>query len=257
MKTKMSRKKCLMMSIAALLAGQSIVQAEEAKPTAGVDLGIFSQYIWRGMELSEDSIVIQPSMTIGYQGASLNIWGNLDTDNEAYDEAKYNETDLTLSYAYTLGITKLTGGYIYYGLDAVVDSQELFGSVTLNTLLSPTVTVYREIAHLPYWYINVGVSHSQPVAGKITVDAAASAGFYYSDDDGFTEVRDPGEKYRQFHNGLVSVGMTIPFGDYFTVKPLVAYSFPLTDKAEDHMEANDLSSDADVVYGGVTLSMAF
>ena len=257
MKLKMSRKKCLMISIAALLAGQSIAQAEEAKPTAGVDLGAFSQYIWRGMELSKDSVVLQPSMTIGYQGVSFNIWGNLDTDNDAYDEAKYNETDLTLSYAYTLGMAKLTGGYIYYGLDGVSDSQEVFGSVTLNTFLNPTVTVYREIAHLPSWYVNIGVSHSQPIAGKITLDAAASAGYYHSEDDGFTEVRDPQERYRQFHNGLVSVGMTFPFGDYFAVKPLVAYSFPLTDKAEEHIESTSLSGDSDFIYGGVTLSMAF
>ena len=257
MKLKMSRKKCLMMSIAALLAGQSIAQAEEAKPTAGVDLGAFSQYIWRGLELSKDSIVLQPSMTIGYQGVSFNVWGNLDTDNEAYDGAKYNETDLTLSYAHTISMAKLTGGYIYYGLDGLTDSQEVFGSVTLNTILNPTITVYREIAHLPSWYVNVGVSHSQPVVGKITVDGAASAGYYYSDDDGFTEAGNPSEKYQQFHNGLVSVGMTVPFGDYFAVKPLIAYSFPLTDKAEEYIEATSLSGDSDFIYGGVTLSMAF
>ncbi len=254
---KTSRKRCVMMSIAALLLGQSAVQAEEAKPTAGVDLGVFSQYIWRGLELSKDSIVLQPSMTVGYQGVSFNIWGNLDTDNDAYDGAKYNETDLTLSYSHSIGIVGLTGGYIYYALDGLTDSQEVYGSVSLDTILSPTITVYREIAHLPSWYINVGVSHSQPITGEITLDAAASVSYYHSDDDAFAEANDPSEKYRQLHNGLVSIGMTVPFGGYFSVKPLLAYSFPLTDKAEEYIESTSLSGDSDFLYGGITLSMAF
>jgi hypothetical protein len=197
--------------------------AEEAdKPTAGLDVGAFSKYVWRGLELSKDSIVVQPSATIGYKGASVNVWGNLDTDNEAYDGAKYNETDLTLSYATTFGPVKVGGGYIYYGLDGLTDSQEVYGSVGLNTLLNPTITVYREIAHTPAWYINVGVSHSQELVKDITLDAAASVGYYHSDDSGFAEAGDPSEKYRQLHNGLVSLGMTIPFGGYFTVKPVVS-----------------------------------
>ncbi len=232
--------------------------AEEAdKPTAGLDVGAFSKYVWRGLELSKDSIVVQPSATIGYKGASVNVWGNLDTDNEAYDGAKYNETDLTLSYATTLGPVKVGGGYIYYGLDGLTDSQEVYGSVGLNTLLNPTITVYREIAHTPAWYVNVGISHSQELVKDITLDAAASAGYYHSDDSGFAEAGDPSEKYRQLHNGLVSLGMTIPFGGYFTVKPVVSYSFPLTDKAEEYIESVSLSDESSFFFGGVTLSMAF
>lgn len=251
-------KRYLAFAAFAVIAGPTPLHAEEAaKPTAGVDLGLFSQYIWRGLELSKDSLVIQPSLTIGYQGASLNVWGNLDTDNEAYDGSKYNETDLTLSYARSLGMVKLGGGYIYYALDGLTDSQEVFASVGLNTILNPTVTVYREIAHVPAWYVNVGISHSQELVNKITLDVAASAGYYHSEDTGFAEAGDANEKYRQFHNGLISTGLTIPVGDYFTIKPTIAYSFPLTDKAEEYIEAVSLSDESDFVYGGVTLSMAF
>jgi hypothetical protein len=251
-------KRYLTIAILAILVGHTPVQAEEAeKPTAGLDIGAFSQYIWRGLELSRDSLVIQPSATIGYKGVSLNVWGNLDTDNDAYGGGKYNETDLTLSYSKTLGLVKLTGGYLYYGLDALTDSQEVFGSVTLNTILSPTLSVYREIAHLPAWYVSVGVSHSQELVDKITLDLAASAGFYYSDDSSFTEANNPNEKYQQIHNGLVSVGFTIPFADYFAVKPTIAYSFPLSDKAEEYIESVSLSDESSFIYGGVTVSMAF
>ncbi len=241
-----------------LIGTTSLVQAEEAdKPAAALDVGVFSQYVWRGLELSKDSLVIQPSATISYKGVSLNVWGNLDTDNDAYGGAKYNETDLTLSYAKTLGIAKFTGGYIYYGLDSLTDSQEIFASVSIATILNPTISVYREIAHLPAWYINVGVSHSQELVNKITLDLAASAAYYYSDDTGFAEANNADEKYQQFHNGLVSAGFTIPFADYFMVKPTIAYSFPLTDKAEEYIESVSLSDESSFIYGGLILSMAF
>jgi hypothetical protein len=39
------------------------------------------------------------------------------------------------------------------------DSQELFATVSLNTLLSPTLTVCKEIDHYRNWYFLLGVSH--------------------------------------------------------------------------------------------------
>jgi hypothetical protein len=256
-KMKLKLKMCMAIAAAAIITGQTVVHAEEAeKPTASVDLGVFSQYIWRGFELSHDSLVIQPSVTLGYKGVSLNVWGNLDTDNDAYNGAKYNETDITLSYSKSIGMVKMTGGYIYYALDSAQDSQEIFGSVGLNVFLNPTITIYREIASMPAWYVNVGVSHSVELANKITLDLAASAGYYYSDDSDFSEVKDPSSKYRELHNGLMSVGFTIPVGDYFSIKPMLAYSFPLSSKAEDLIKTGP-SDKSNFLYGGVTLSMAF
>ena len=255
---KTTLKSYFAIAAATILVGVPCVHAEEAeKPTAGLDLGGFSQYIWRGLELSKDSLVVQPSATIGYKGVSLNIWGNLDTDNDAYGGSKYNETDLTLSYSKTFGIAKLTGGYIYYALDGLTDSQEVFGSLSLGTILNPTISVYKEIAHLPAWYVSVGISHSQELVNKITLDLAASAGYYYSEDSGFAEANNPDEKYQQFHNGLISTGLTIPFADYFSVKPTIAYSFPLSSKAEEYIESVSLSDESSFIYGGVTVSMAF
>ena len=52
-----------------MLCSAMPAMAEEAdKPTAGLDVGAFSKYVWRGLELSKDSIVVQPSATIGYKG---------------------------------------------------------------------------------------------------------------------------------------------------------------------------------------------
>jgi len=80
-----------------LIFGSANVWAEEESPTASADVAILSKYIWRGQELSHDSIVVQPSMTVSYMGFSGNLWGNLDTDQYKSDEDhNWNETDLTL-----------------------------------------------------------------------------------------------------------------------------------------------------------------
>jgi hypothetical protein len=79
-------------------------KAAEDKPTASVGVDILSQYVWRGFALSRNSMVLQPSVTVGYKGFSLNVWGNLDTNENAPGaltprKGIYgNETDFTLAY---------------------------------------------------------------------------------------------------------------------------------------------------------------
>ncbi|MGQ9744912.1 MAG: hypothetical protein ACUVQV_02745 [Dissulfurimicrobium sp.] len=41
---------------------------KEERPTVSLSVGLMSQYIWRGQELSHDSMVMESSMTIGYKG---------------------------------------------------------------------------------------------------------------------------------------------------------------------------------------------
>ena len=152
-------------------------------------------------------------------------------------------------------------GYIYYALDAIDDSQEIYLSLGLDTLLSPSLTVYREISHLPAWYISLGISHSFELPKEITLDLGGSIGYYASDDDAFVKIDDNGnsttDKYNAFHNGLISLGLTIPVGKYFTVVPMVAYSFPLTNDADNLIKSASFSDKSDFVFGGVTASISF
>ena len=249
--------------ILVLIVSSSIVMAEENKPTASADVGVFNKYVWRGYELSNDSVVIQPSTTISYKDFSFNLWGNLDTrmDDDTHSN-QFNETDMTLSYDKEFGPVCLGAGYIYYGLDGINDSEEIYLSIGIDTILSPTLTAYREIAHLPSWYLSFGISHSFELPKDITLDLAGTVGYYYSDDDDFVEMDEnlnpTTEKYRSMHDGLISAGLTIPMGEYFILSPMVAYSFPLTDKADDNIAGtNGFSDDSDYFFGGATMSVAF
>jgi len=253
-----------LMTIMAFTLGTTGVLAGDDHPSASADIAIFNQYIWRGFELSKGSAVIQPSISLGYKGLGLNAWGNLDTNLDPAldnglerDEAKWNETDFTVSYEASAGPVLLGAGFIYYALDGMDDSRELYVTAGYDTLLSPTLTIYREIAHSPAWYVNFAVSHSIELPKGVTLDLAGSVGYYYSDDDEFTEVNDGSEKYRTFHDGLISIGLTIPISDYCSVSPSVVYTFPLSDKARDLITAQSLSDKSSFLVAGITLSMAF
>jgi hypothetical protein len=236
---------------------------EEPKPYSSVAAAFNSKYVWRGYEMSKDSIVIQPSATVGYRGFEFNVWGNLDTNDQlsGAKKAKWNETDMTLTYTYDTGPVKLTGGYIYYAFSYADDSQEVFLKLAGNCLLTPTLSVYREIANYPGWYFNLGVSHSFNLTKEITLDLGGSVGYQASDTDKIVKYNSnlmpTNDKYNALHDGQVSVGLTIPFAKYFTFKPMVAYNFPLSDDAKNRIKGTSLSGNSDFFWGGVTLTANF
>ena len=240
------------------------------RPSIAAEIGFFSKYVWRGFELTNNSLVIQPSITVGYKGFSANLWGNLDTSHDDMDpatsrQAEWTETDFTVAYDHTFGPVNLGGGVIYYALDAADDSLELFVKIGGNFLLSPTLTVYREVYHYPGWYINFGISHSFPLPWRdMSLDLAGSVGYYYSDDDDFVEVRKVGgmwvptaTKYRNFHDGSISAALNIPFAEYFTVTPKVVYTFPLSHEADKLLTSTSYTDRSNYVYGGISASVAF
>lgn len=236
---------------------------DEPKPYSTASSAFLNKYVWRGYELSKDSMVIQPALTVGYMGVEVNLWGNLDTKDNYIRTGKmnWNETDLTLSYTKEVGPTKITGGYIYYALDNADDSQELFLKIAGNVLLSPTLAIYREIANYPGWYANLGVAHSLNLNKTITLDMAASVGYQISDTDKIVkydkQLLPTSDKYSALHDGLISVGLTIPFGKYFSLKPMVGYSLALSEDAKNRIKGTSLSNAENFFIGGLTLTGTF
>jgi uncharacterized protein (TIGR02001 family) len=236
---------------------------EEPKPSLNGNVAFLSQYIWRGYELSKDSLVIQPSLTVGYRGFEFNLWANLDT-NDHYTGKKgfnVNETDLTLSYTHDLGPVKLSGGYIYYGVEQGNDAQELYLKIIGNVLLSPTLSIYRDISYSPGWYLNLGFSHSFKLSKEITLDMGATFGYLISDSDNTVDYNSQGQpttnKFNAPLDGNLMMGLTIPFAKYFSAKPVLNYSFPLSTDAKYRIKGTSLSNKSDFIYGGVIVTAAF
>lgn len=254
--------------------------ADEDKVTGEAAISVLSAYIWRGQELTRHGIVLQPSVTVNYKGFTANIWGNLDTRPYSAGSDKYSsnytETDLTLSYAKKLGIVQLGGGYIYYALGAPysgaadpADSQEVFVSLGLDTILAPTLTVYKEIDHYHQWYALLGISHTFALSDKIGLKLAATASYLKSEDEGSYARYDANsaatsDKYSNFHDGTFSVSLPIALTKSLTLTPSATYVFPLCDDAKYEMKGRGLRGaasaadrDSSFLYGGITLSFAF
>jgi hypothetical protein len=257
------------------------LRAEEEKPTGDLTVSALNHYVWRGYELSRDSVVIQPSMTVGYKGFSVNLWGNQDTapyspvSGTSYT-GTWNETDLTVSYSKTLGLFTVGGGYVYYGLASMNkdapdrnDSQEIFATASLNTLLTPTLTAYKEIDHYRNWYFQFGVSHVVEMSKMVSLKLAATAGYLLSTDAETYPKFDANalattEKFSNFHDGAVSVSLPIKPANYITVTPTFSYIFPLTGEAKDEMKGFGLEGtmkpsdrEGSFFVGGVSVSFTF
>lgn len=258
----------------------SIVNAEEVKKeeakengkiTGSVALGIYNRYIFRGYELSSGSVVIQPSATVSYKGFSLNYWGNIDTNERATQsfvpdrpgKKSFNESDLTLSYTYTIDKLSLTGGYIYYGTKYADETEEIFLSASYDIISKPTLTIYRDITTYPGTYVNLSFSHSFEVYKSITLDLAASFGYFKGDDNYWRTYESStgeytGEKYSSFHDGKLQAVLTIPIMKNLTVQPILQYWFPLSSKAKRIVDGNSYNPNGhldDTWVAGVSITL--
>lgn len=232
-------------------AGIPAAMAEDEAPSADASIGFYSKYIWRGFELSDDSMVIQPSLTTSYKGFSANLWANLDTDLYGTDTHKWNETDFTLSYDGAYEKLGYGAGWIYYALDGTDDTQEFYGTLSYDVLLAPSFTIYYDTdSFAGAWYANLGFSHTFMIAEKYGLDLGLSFGYL-----------DNNAGYSEFHDGNLSASMSFPINEYLAITPEIYWSFPLSGTAGDYITAanTDLgfTNDDNYVYGGVSASFSF
>ena len=239
-------------------------EQKEDKPTATIGADILSQYIFRGYALSRDSAVIQPSVTVGYKGFSLNIWGNFDTDDAmARQGSNWNETDVTFSYTHELFKNfNATVGTVYYGIEGP-DSFEVFGGVSYAfPWVTVGLTAYREVAHFPGWYVQLDVSHTftLPWYG-MTFDLGGSFGYATLEHkDNVLSITNGAfntGSYSALHAGQILGALHIPVCKYFTVSPKVGVAFPLSDLASHRIAAGSWDTQDTHVFGGVNLSANF
>ena len=252
---------------------------EEDKVTGEVAASILSAYIWRGQEMTRHSVVIEPALSASYKGFTANLWGNIDTKpyaagNQSYS-SNFTETDVTLSYSRKFGMVQTGAGYIYYGLSAttpggtdLLDSQEIFVTLGLDTILAPTLTVYKEIDHYHQWYATLGVSHTFALHEKIGLKLAAQASYLKSEDETTYPEFDSNsvattDKFNNLHDGTVSISLPVNIITNLTVTPTMTYVFPLSSDAKYEMRGRGLQGttpsdrDSSYLYGGVVLSFAF
>lgn len=167
-----------------------------AQTELGVTAGLFSSYVWRGLTLTSGP-VLQPDISLSFPlgAASLTVggWGNVEIGG--YDDAddvtqgggssfNLSEVDPYAEVAFGLGKASIALGgvaYLYTNDDTApanssVNTVEVYGSIGIDALLSPSISVYYDLDKVKGLYIEGGVSHGIPL-GATTLSLGATGGF--------------------------------------------------------------------------------
>ncbi len=256
-------------------------QPEAAKPAgktipedliADFNLSFYSQYIWRGYELSRDSVVFFPTLTVGYKGFAVNLWADLDTNFGVGNEDRHfklQETDVTVTYSNSYKgclpwALNYTLGWILYdyqptagnpdGTIKDTKNQEIFLTLGLDTFLKPTLSFYDQIETGQSQYIQLSISHSIAVCNDWSLDMAGWVSYLNNHSQAAVK------PISNFHDGNVSAGLKIPINNYLSIKPNIQLSFPLSKDASQEIMQNSWSlfhhRQDTFVYGGIILDVA-
>jgi hypothetical protein len=233
------------------------VYAAEPKVSGTASVDVLSNYVWRGQKLT-NSWVVQPSVGILYGSFGANIWANYDSDSEI-DESdghgEFSETDLTLSYCFSVEKWNFSAGYIYYAFTGANDTQEVYLSTSYSTLLNPSLTIYYDYDEGNGAFVIAAISHYFEVFKGTNLKLGASASYNISNKVmGFDE---NGDDFSNFYNGELSAGLSIPITKAISITPKAAYSFPLSDDAEEAIKGVSDDGDKDILYGGINVTLSF
>jgi hypothetical protein len=169
----------------------------QAQATFGVDLDLFSSYVWRGLSLTNKPVA-EPALWLSFPAGSASItvggWSNIDLGK--YDDANddisesggtsafnFAEFDPYAEVSFPAGKATITGGatgYIYpndAGLTSDANTVEIYGKLGLDVPLSPELSVYYDVDKIKGAYIEAGLSHSLAASEKVSIDLGATAGF--------------------------------------------------------------------------------
>lgn len=173
---------------ATLIVAPIVAQANDLPVSISVDVPFYSKYVWRGINLVNDP-VLQPSVTLGYENWSLNLWGNYDIDNAK----RFNEYDVTLNYSRAFGQGTWNLGYIDYAFPGANPghTREIYGRVDFNQEFAPYFAINFDVDEADGFYARIGGSTDfSTAAGDINFHGWFGYGsdkhnnFYYGNNKG-------------------------------------------------------------------------
>ncbi len=224
---------------AALLAMGMMASAAQAEDVAvSGDIGVYSQYVWRGVEQTVNSTAVQGDLGVSMGGLSAGVWfsNTYPAGAPQYAGKDVVEFDWTLDYSGDIGDTGLgysVGGIAYtYLYDSASNFPELYAGLSFGP------------ASLTAYYT---VSDSQSkayLAGDMWIDLGAGtsvAGFDVSGTVSYAIWKNdvtnrPVGAVDTFKDGLslasLSVSKDVDVAGV-TMTPSLTYTYPLAKKMAD------------------------
>lgn len=251
--------------------------------SASGDVALVSKYLWRGQRLTNDWS-LQPSLTFGAGGFSVNTWATMDLTGVNPGDAlpilpgdglkgKFSEVDYTFSYSQAFEGVGLDYGIIFYTFPersaSLASTAEIYAGATLDSApLSPSFTLYLDVDETRAQggttglYFNIAGGHAFDFNHDVftALDLSGSISIVNS---GFTEFH-----YREssggFHDINITATLPISLGDHLSAAVFISYSSLLGEniRAAQFQDPREMvrptgASYADTVWGGLSLSLSF
>jgi hypothetical protein len=248
-----------------------------AQATFGVDLDLFSSYVWRGLTLTNKPVA-EPGLWLSFPAGNASItvggWANIDLGtyddvdddiSESGGTSSFNlsEFDPYAEISFPAGKATLTGGvtgYIYPndlddapngGLDSDANTVEVYGKIGFDVPLSPELSVYYDVDKIKGAYIEANLSHSLAASETISFDLGAVAGF--SAGQGISD--DPDESFNFADDGFTHLDLSagVPFSaGAVSITPVIHFVIA-GDDATKVTSPSNIDSDTKL-WGGISLS---
>ncbi len=251
-----------------------------AQTEVGIDLGLFSSYVWRGVT-STNKPVMQPaaylSIPVANTSVTLGAWSNIDLgkyDDPADDISEsgggsgfnLSEIDPYAEVSFLLGKTTLTGGvlgYVYPNSDSAPNASglttsdantvEIYGKLGLDAPLSPEFSVYYDVNKVKGAYLEGAVSYSLVATQNFSVDLSALAGFNAGRGIPDDPLSDEISNYEDDGFTHLDLSAGVPFAvGTVSITPVVHFVVNGDDRTKT-TSPTDINEDVKL-WGGVSLS---
>lgn len=224
-------------------AAPGTAQAEDVSVSG--DIGVVSQYVWRGLPQSVDPNLttakpaVQGDVSVGFGGLSLSGWfSNSYTSPAPQTKDKtVVEFDWTLDYSGSFDKVGYSVGGIYYTYlyDSASNFSEIYAGLSYDAVVSPSVTVY---------YNPKDSNNKNYLAGDIWVDFGLSTSLKGVDLSGtlsYAKWKKDATKRAEASVGSLKSGLSLvtlsASRDFsvsnLTVTPSITATIPVGKKAAD------------------------
>jgi opacity protein-like surface antigen len=244
----MMKKMGILVLTVAMMASMVSVASAEIAVSGDVYAGLYNKYIFRGLDSSGNQWVSQFGADLSYKNFTLSYWSNLllhqvpgAAPRSAGKAGEITETDVTLNYTFTpIDLLTFNVGNTYYSFNAPPSTDELYAKLTVNTLLSPTLSMYwdcKESNRTGLFYA-LSVGHTFTPVKKLAINVGALVSYNQSN---YSAQFASNNNYNDWHDYELSTGVDYSITDNIKISGSYTYSNAISDSARNMAGVKDES----------------